>query len=426
MKIWKRAAALALALALAAGLSACGDKKTAEGPSPSPSEAAPSETASPSPEGGREFFPDNEVDTAQRVLGFAKDYPLLTVNGQAVPTQRYLYWLGNMTAYYSNLYFQSYFAELDLTAEVAEGVTWDDRLKEIAYENTVMLALAPDLAQRYGVTMTEDEVDALYETSRSEVAERGEESYIYELQCMGIDDREEFDVRRLATLFEKVQDDFVEKALAGEGEGAVTDAGVDAYIEEHDLLRCKHILLLNTDSATGEALSDEALTQAKAQLEVFLDQLAAAEDKEALFDELMGEYSQDPGLATSPEGYVFTAGDMVQEFEAGTRALAVGEVSPIVETSYGYHIILRLDADCGETREQMASEAFNKVVSDFIAQAQVEKAPEYETLSAKTYYEGMVALQSEFTDPSAEATTPPLETYEPEGTDANTPVPTEP
>ena len=58
------------------------------------------------------------------------------------------------------------------------------------------------------------------------------------------------------------------------------------------------------------------------------------------FSMLATLYSQDPGSATKGgELGFFTRGDMVGEFEAAAFALKPGEVSPIVETNFGFHII---------------------------------------------------------------------------------------
>ena len=58
------------------------------------------------------------------------------------------------------------------------------------------------------------------------------------------------------------------------------------------------------------------------------------------FSMLATLYSQDPGSAKQGgELGFFSRGEMVGEFEAAAFALAPGEVSPIVETKFGFHII---------------------------------------------------------------------------------------
>lgn len=58
------------------------------------------------------------------------------------------------------------------------------------------------------------------------------------------------------------------------------------------------------------------------------------------FSMLATLYSQDPGSSSKGgELGFFTRGDMVGEFEAAAFALKPGEVSPIVETNFGFHII---------------------------------------------------------------------------------------
>lgn len=60
------------------------------------------------------------------------------------------------------------------------------------------------------------------------------------------------------------------------------------------------------------------------------------------FDKLIKEYGEDPGMTANPDGYVFTKGEMVKEFEDASYALKENAISKPVETQFGYHIIKRL------------------------------------------------------------------------------------
>ena len=102
-----------------------------------------------------------------------------------------------------------------------------------------------------------------------------------------------------------------------------------------------HILLLTKDSATNEPLSEEDAAAKKAQAEDLLSQLQASEDLEALFTEFADTYGEDPGRESGAGYLIDPTTSFVQEFKDAAFALKPGEISGIVESDYGYHILLR-------------------------------------------------------------------------------------
>lgn len=135
------------------------------------------------------------------------------------------------------------------------------------------------------------------------------------------------------------------KLLYGKDGENVSDADAQSVLDEYGFLNANHILLLTTDQQTGELLSEEETAARKAQAEGFTAELRAIEDKDALlarFRELKESFDEDGGKVSNPDGYVFTPGQMVPEFENGVLALEDYEVSEPVKSSYGYHVILRL------------------------------------------------------------------------------------
>ncbi|HEX6941049.1 MAG TPA: peptidylprolyl isomerase [Longimicrobiales bacterium] len=96
-------------------------------------------------------------------------------------------------------------------------------------------------------------------------------------------------------------------------------------------VRARHILLRVATDATP-AQRDSVLA--------FARDLRARAAAGANFAELAREYSQDPGSARDGGDLgFFGRGQMVGPFEEAAFALDVGEVSDVVETPFGYHII---------------------------------------------------------------------------------------
>ena len=94
-------------------------------------------------------------------------------------------------------------------------------------------------------------------------------------------------------------------------------------------IRASHILIRVPEKATGAQR-----VQAKA------DDLLAKLKAGADFAQLARENSDDPGTASrgGDLGY-FTKGDMEEEFEKQAMALGRGQISGIISTPYGFHII---------------------------------------------------------------------------------------
>ncbi len=128
------------------------------------------------------------------------------------------------------------------------------------------------------------------------------------------------------------------------------------YVQEADLLCAKHILV--TDKETADSVI--SALQAQPTMEQFTNILA-----------LLGT---DPGMTANPNGYLFTAGQMVKEFEDGTRALEIGAFSPEpVASSFGFHVILRLDPlDHPDLVKEYQDKVMNDLVDQWIAASTVQ------------------------------------------------------
>lgn len=116
------------------------------------------------------------------------------------------------------------------------------------------------------------------------------------------------------------------------------------FLDENEYVRAKHILIQFPGANEGrEPNESERIQTLNKALEVLVKVNAMKDISE--FDALIKEYNEDPGMEMNPDGYYFTKGEMVEPFEKATYALEEGKTSSVVETNYGYHIILRLPVD---------------------------------------------------------------------------------
>jgi peptidyl-prolyl cis-trans isomerase C len=108
-----------------------------------------------------------------------------------------------------------------------------------------------------------------------------------------------------------------------------------ARFEEPEMVRAAHVLIGTMDMATRSELSAEQKAAKKKIADDVLKKARAGED----FAKLAKEYSEDPGSKDKGGEYTFPRGQMVPEFEAAAFSLNTNQVSDIVTTQFGYHII---------------------------------------------------------------------------------------
>ena len=105
------------------------------------------------------------------------------------------------------------------------------------------------------------------------------------------------------------------------------------YFEKPEQARVAHILVLT------QGKSDDEKAAAKTKIEDLLKKAKAGDD----FAALAKEFSEDPGSKDQGGEYTFPRGQMVPAFEESAFTLKDGEISGVVETEYGYHIIKKYE-----------------------------------------------------------------------------------
>ncbi|TKR58249.1 hypothetical protein L596_029719 [Steinernema carpocapsae] len=123
----------------------------------------------------------------------------------------------------------------------------------------------------------------------------------------------------------------------------------DAAVPEEmtNQVRCSHILVKHAGSRRPASWRSDNITRPKeealATLNGYLEQLKAADDKNELFAQLANEFSDCSSHKRGGDLGFFTRGQMQKPFEEAAFKLEIGDLSEIVESDSGLHIILRAE-----------------------------------------------------------------------------------
>lgn len=343
---------------------------------------------------------ETERDLAFQCAGLKKDFPLVTVDGETVEAEEYLFWLTNSIM--TREYYYGALSGDEAWAQAAEA------LKADALEVAVLYQVIENRAAGLGITFDEEMRKQMEQDLGSAVEEAGgEEAYRAYLDSMCVSWEGFLKLNRVYYLNQAMLEKLTES-----GDLTVTQADYDAfvsdYLEANSLYAAKHILIATQrrlEDGTYEQYSEEEKAKAYQLALNLREQLLDDKDSEETFDRLMREFSEDGrdenGNLYAPDGYnLVSLGRMVPEFEEAALALEVGQVSDIVPTDYGYHIIMRIPLDTTELETYAKStinESYkmNQLIQQWIDETQVVTDPAYDTIDPKDFYEKRTALNAE-------------------------------
>lgn len=252
----------------------------------------------------------SEAQMQETILKIADD---ITVSGA------YYGW------YFANAYNTAYAEaaqalEADSSADSSATPEVDvEAIKAQAKESIIATKMAYAKATEQGIELTDADYDAIddqLDQLKASIAQQGISytDYLYLMQTNA---------------------ETVEQIVTEEYTGTLYYAS----LVKADYATAKHILVKYDDGVHTKEEASKLISDIKKEL-----------DGGADFDKLMNEKSEDgrnaDGTLASPDGYTFTKGQMVPEFEAAAFALGEGKISDIVavesEGYKGFHIVKKM------------------------------------------------------------------------------------
>ena len=200
--------------------------------------------------------------------------------------------------------------------------------------------------------------------------------YKKKLDEIGIDDAFLTNQEKKSLALQRYQDAFYENTKVNETEmKKYYNTHKDEFNKEE--VEASHILIKTVDDNNKE-FSKEKKEAAKKKAENVLKEVKDGGD----FAELAKKYSQDSSASSGGSLGFFGKGQMVEPFEKAAFSLKVGEVSDLVESQFGYHIIKVTDKKKDETsfedakstiKQSILGEKYSEKVDKLTKSAKIDR-----------------------------------------------------
>ena len=335
------------------------------------------------------------TDICRFTAGLDSRQVVATVNKREITAEEVLYWV----ALYCDeiLDYYSYYGldEIPWDTELEGGDTFAQYILSDALNGAALYHLLEAQADLEGLSVSQEDLDAVaqsLEAIRKDQQEQGSTAEAYLRQFVLTPE--------LYTRYCGCE--YLFQALADAHYGVKTsnyptDEQIMDYVEQTlGLYSTKHILLATLDTATYQPLDEATVAKKKEQAKDLFQQLKQSSDPATLFDTLMNEYSEDPGLAGNPDGYLgISPGMFDPAYEQAAMALEVGQISNVVEGSSGFHIIQRLplEVDPALYREDYINDKMMAERDKWMAAAKIQTNEYYDSIDAKAFYNALTAYR---------------------------------
>lgn len=252
----------------------------------------------------------------------AERQAVLSIDGFEVPYEQFRYLVCNYMDTYAD-------GKADYWNEESAALAQDEIFGQ-CFDTLCSQYATLSLCREYGVDTTGGAIDELVETLMAGYISQyeSEEAYAAALREGYLNDS----VYRFFTTVSVCQQELY-YAVLNAGDIEADDAKLYPLLEDDTFIRVKQILIKNDPDEDPYENLQKAADLRKRALE--------GED----FDTLVGKYGEDLYMFNNTDGYYICRGVRYKEFEDAAFSLAVGEISPVIQTPAGYSILLRCEKD---------------------------------------------------------------------------------
>lgn len=234
--------------------------------------------------------------------------------------------------------------------------------QEVALDQLIAAELLFQEASKHPVKDIDKLVDGKIAANRAKFSTDAEFQKALSSVDMSMNDMKDF-TRKDILISSFIDTEYAAKLTISDAEAKkFYDENLDKYFTKQESARASHILI-----GVDEKASAEDRKKAKEKAEALLKRVNAGED----FAAIAKAESSCPSASQGGDLGTFGHGQMVAPFEQAAFALKPGQVSEVVETQFGYHIIKLTE------KQEAGKESFESVkekISEFLKREKTQKS----------------------------------------------------
>jgi peptidyl-prolyl cis-trans isomerase C len=234
------------------------------------------------------------------------------------------------------------------------------RLRNQVLDQLISRELLYQESQRKGITVSEAKINEKLEAMKGNFPSEADfdnilkEAHLSEVQIKS-------QIERSLAIDEFITAMFVEKVTLSEQEVKAYYESNPESFKQPEQVRASHILI-----KAGPQENSSTRPSARMEIEEIQQKLRNGEN----FASLAKEFSQCPSGSKGGDLGYFSRGQMAKPFEEAAFALGPGEISDIVETKFGYHLIKVKDK---RAETDMAFDDIKDGLKRYLSQQKVQK-----------------------------------------------------
>lgn len=250
-------------------------------------------------------------------------------------------------------------ATLNTVIDTDTNLNTESYLRQRIEENLKVAGTIEKIAKENDITLSEEDITSLEKEKEEYINSLGGKFAFYKFLYENRTDEKAYDkIAKVEKLYQKVYDSM----YASGKKNDLTEKEIKTAKTEYETeyKKARQIFLLTVDPTTKKDLSNSVIEQKKLLAETIRKELNETSD----FDEYIKKYSDDAVDKEPPYDMYFKSGQMIEEVEDTVNELEVNEISQVVKSQYGFHIIKRDALDDEFFEKYLESKRENKFLID--------------------------------------------------------------